>query len=295
MRCAATACGFAECRGSVNDAASAMRYRTTSTWTPGFTLIELLVVTTIIGVLIAILLPAVQSAREAARRMSCSNNLHQIGVGLQNYHAAVGCFPPGAIEPAFKKTLGRQYAWSALLLPYVEQQAVWDKIDFTKPSYAAENAAIAATVIPMYLCPTSRRDSPLVQGRGATDYGGLYGETISPHPAGWVAENGMMVYDRAFTIAEISDGTSCTLIVSEDCAWGDGQWINGLNIFDQRYPINFVPANPLLLENEMRSDHPGGVNAALCDGSARFLRQTMDTVTLKAIITRAGGEIAGNF
>ena len=91
----------------------------------GFSLVELLVVITIIGVLIALLLPAVQAAREAARRVSCLNNLHQIGIGLQNYHAACGCFPPGGIEPAFRVSNGRQFAWSAFLLPYIEQESLY--------------------------------------------------------------------------------------------------------------------------------------------------------------------------
>ena len=113
---------------------------------------------------------------------SCLNNLHQIGIGLQNYHAVYGCFPPGCIEPAFLKSNGRQFAWSALLLPYIEQQPLYATIDFSQPCYAAANAAPAAAVVPTYLCPSTPRTSPLVQGRGATDYGGLYGENIPPHP-----------------------------------------------------------------------------------------------------------------
>jgi prepilin-type N-terminal cleavage/methylation domain-containing protein/prepilin-type processing-associated H-X9-DG protein len=274
-----------------------MRRQPSTTRAAGFSLVELLVVITIIGILISLLLPAVQSAREAARRMACFNNLHQIGLGLQSYHLAHKTFPPGCIEPAFLATNGRQYAWSALLLPQIEKQSLYATIDFSKPCYAAANAKAAATMVSTYVCPSTPRNSPLVQGCGATDYGGMYGEAIPPHPANgsWVAENGVMVYDRAFSIADIRDGTSNTLIVAESSGWSDGQWINGLNIFDQKYPINFVPANPRLLENEIRSNHPGGANGAFCDGSARFLSQTMDIATLKAIITRAGGEIVGDF
>ena len=263
----------------------------------GFSLIELLVVITIIGILISMLLPAVQSAREAARRISCSNNLRQIGIGLHGYHAAHDCFPPGCIEPTHRKSNGRQFAWSALLLPYIEQVALHAAIDFSKPCYDAANAQAAATVLATYICPSTARSSPLVQGRGATDYGGLYGEAIPPNPAdgSWLAENGMMIYDCSFAIVDIHDGASNTLIVSEDCGWGDAQWINGLNIFDQKYGVNFEPPNPRLRENEIRSDHPGGANGAFCDGSVRFLTENMDLRILEAIITRAGGEIVGEF
>ena len=122
----------------------------------GFSLVELLVVITIIGMLVALLLPAVQAAREAARRAACSNNLHQIGLGLQNYHSVHASFPPGCIQPAFMISNGRQFAWSALLLPYIEQQPLSTAIDFSQPCYAAVNAAAAATVLPTYMCPSTR-------------------------------------------------------------------------------------------------------------------------------------------
>lgn len=263
----------------------------------GFTLVELLVVIAIIGILIALLLPAVQAAREAARRISCGNNLRQMGIALQSYHSALGSFPPGCIEPAFQKTGGRQFAWSALLLPFLEQQPLHDSINFSQPFYAEVNAEAGATVLSVYLCPTSRRSSPLVRGLGASDYGGLYGEAIPPIPTNgtWNAANGMMLYDRAITIAEVRDGTSNTLVVSEDTTSNDGQWINGLNIFDQKYAINYTPDDPRLWENEIRSDHPGGAYGVFADGSVRFLNETMDLKILKAIITRAGGEIVPDF
>jgi prepilin-type N-terminal cleavage/methylation domain-containing protein/prepilin-type processing-associated H-X9-DG protein len=264
----------------------------------GFSLVELLVVITIIGMLVALLLPAVQAAREAARRATCLNNLHQIGLGLQNYHSVHASFPPGCIQPAFMISNGRQFAWSALLLPYIEQQPLSTAIDFSQPCYAAVNAAPAAVVLSMYVCPSNARSSAWVEGRAATDYSGLYGENIPPHPAGWVAENGMMVYDQAFRIRDVTDGTSNTLIVAENSRFpvlaGD-QWINGLNIMDADYAINYIPPNPQLWEHDIRSEHPGGANAALCDGSARFLSETLDVNTLKAILTRAGGEVVGPF
>jgi len=260
----------------------------------GFTLIELLVVVAILGLLIALLLPVVQAAREAARVISCGNNLRQIGVGLHGYHEAHGCFPPGGIELRlyWKDLSRRQLAWSAFLLPYIQQQALHERIDFGQPFDSQENAPAAAEVLPTYLCPSVPRTSNLVEGRGACDYGGINGQRITgPNNP----PNGTMLYDRAIRIEEILDGTSTTLVVSEDAAWTDGQWINARNVFDQAYAINYRPPPGEYVENEIRSKHPGGANALFCDGSARFLGEHLDLKTLAAICTRAGKEIVEKF
>lgn len=251
----------------------------------GFTLVELLVVIAIIGILTALLMAAVQAAREAARRAQCLNNLRQIGLALHLYHDAYKVFPPGGIEPRPMWPKGRQFAWSAMLLPHLEQGNLKQAIDFRRPFDDPVNAAAAATVVDTYLCPSTRRSSPLRQGRGACDYGGIYGERItSPNNP----PKGAMLYDRAIALLEITDGASSTLIVSEDSSFLDGQWINGRNVFDQAYPINRAPA----FENDIRSLHPGGANGLYCDGSARFLEQTMPMPILAAICTRAGRELA---
>jgi prepilin-type N-terminal cleavage/methylation domain-containing protein/prepilin-type processing-associated H-X9-DG protein len=251
----------------------------------GFTLIELLVVIAIIGILAALMMAAVQAAREAARRTQCLNNLKQIGLALHQYHDAYGTFPPGGIEPRPLWPKGRQFAWSAMVLPHLEQANVKQSIDFTKPFDDPANAAVAATIIETYLCPSSNRPSPLRQGRGACDYGGIYGERITgPNNP----PKGVMLYDRSIAIRDILDGTSTTLMVSEDSSFLDGQWINGRNVFDQAYAINRAPS----FENDIRSLHPGGANGLYCDGSARFLEETMPMRVLAAICTRAGSEIA---
>jgi prepilin-type N-terminal cleavage/methylation domain-containing protein/prepilin-type processing-associated H-X9-DG protein len=254
-----------------------------------FTLVELLVVIAIIGILIALLLPAVQAAREATRRMSCSNNLRQMGIGLHNYHAAHQCFPPGGIEPRTPlKPAGRQLAWSVFLLPFAEQQNVYAMLDTGKAFDSPANAAGAATVLSLYLCPSTPHQTLLHDGRGACDYGGIYGERItSPNNP----PKGAMLYDRAIRIAEITDGTSHTLLVSEDSGFADGQWINARNVFDQAYPINQAPS----FENDIRSKHPGGANGLLADGAARFLPETTKLTVLAALCTRALGEIAEEF
>ncbi len=263
----------------------------------GFTLVELLVVIAIIGVLIGLLLPAVQAAREAARRASCTNNLRQIGLGLHNYHQAMSCFPPGGIEhraminPKTGKpygAAGRQLAWSLFLLPYVEQQPLYQQIDTGKAFDAPENAEAAKTILTFYICPSATNQRELRQGRGPCDYGGIYGERITgPNNP----PKGMMLYDRSLTVADVADGTSGTIIVSEDSGFRDGQWINGLNVFDQAYAINRAPA----IENDIRSKHPGGANALFTDGSVHFLKETMDLRVLAALCTRASGEIVSEW
>ena len=249
-----------------------------------FTLVELLVVIAIVGILISLLLPAVQSTRGAAQRTQCQNNLRQIGLALQSHHAAFNAFPVGCIE--FRRSgTGRQLAWSAFLLPYLEQQAVFDLIDTSKPFDSVENKSAAAHLLPVYVCPTSRKSGQLVDERGPCDYGGIYGERIVSRND---PPNGSMLHDTAITIEHIKDGLSNTLIVSEDSHFDDGQWINGRNVFDQAFGINDPNAPPW--ENDIRSDHPGGALGLHADGSVHFLTTQLDLKLLAALCTRDGGE-----
>ena len=255
----------------------------------GFTLVELLVVIAVIGILLGLLLPAVQAARAAARRMSCTSNLHQIGVGLLDYHNSYRSFPPGGIELrlSWRDAAKRQFAWSAFLLPFIEQKQVHDRIDFGLPFDAPENVPAAERVLAIYVCPSVARDSLLSEGRGVCDYGGIFGERIlSPNDP----PKGALLYDRVLAIRDFADGTSSTLIVSEDSGFADMQWINARNLFDQAYAINERPTPQHPLENEIRSRHPGGANGLFVDGSVRFLREEMALDVLAAICTRAGGE-----
>jgi prepilin-type N-terminal cleavage/methylation domain-containing protein len=275
----------------------------------GFTLVELLVVIAIVGLLVALLLPAVQASREAARRNQCANNLHQIGSGLLAYHDVAGAFPPGLLD---RKTganpQGRQLSWNVFLLPYIEEQGVYERFDIKAAYNSAANRAGAGTVVPLFLCPSTAtlandRKGPTtgdVNGNGAwnpgddlafTDYGGNFGFSGLGKPY----MSGVLVYERAIAISQITDGTAHTIIVSEDTGRGaafDGQWANGENIFDERGPINdrSVPSY-LWANNEMWSDHPQGVLALFCDGSVRFLFEEMELQALAALCTRSSDEI----
>jgi prepilin-type N-terminal cleavage/methylation domain-containing protein/prepilin-type processing-associated H-X9-DG protein len=253
----------------------------------GFTLVELLVVIAVIGVLLAILLPAVQAAREAARRMTCANHLHQIGVGMHAHHESRGSFPPGGIEMVSRQwPKGRQLAWSAFLLPYLEEQTLYDRIDFSKSYSSSENAEAAAQIVPTYVCPSVPRKSYLRKGRGACDYGGIYGERI-------VSTNnpprGAMIYDQAIRLRDIIDGASRTLMIAEDSESPDGQWINAANVFDVSGPINAAK------ENDIRAKHPRGANGLFVDGSVHFLVEELDKTVLAAICTRNGNEPVADF
>ena len=126
-----------------------------------FTLVELLVVVTIIGILISLLLPAVQAAREAARRMQCANNLKQIGLALHAYHAACGTLP-------FATGLGGSSGgtWPAFILPQLEQQGLFDAIDFNSRLFAPVNQRAVTTVVSVFICPTDPQSAqPILSGR----------------------------------------------------------------------------------------------------------------------------------
>ncbi len=261
-------------------------------------LVELLVVIAVIGMMVATLLPAVQAAREAARRAECQNNLRQIGVALHLFHDVRRCLPVGCTDKRVAKTNpnGRQFAWSADILPHLEEASLWKQIDYSVPYDSAVNATAAATVLKVYLCPSTAR---LAVGRAgalvndatgttpyvaaAIDYSGIYGAAqVSP------AANGVFLYDHAVKFTDITDGTSFTLALAEDAGRGwtmDGEWINGENIYDVSNLINAQQ------NNEIWSDHPGGAMVLWCDGGSTLMSQTTDVTVLKSICTRAGGEM----
>lgn len=263
-----------------------LRYRTKNLRNHcAFTLVELLVVIAILGILIGMLLPAVQTVRESARRTVCLNHLRQIGLALQNHHSAHREFPVGGT--GFRSPWSpneTQIAWSAFLLPQLEQNTIFRSLDFTHAFDHEANSDASANVIDVFICPSSERGTELSKGRGPCDYGGMFGERISgPNNP----PKGLMIYGEAFSHRDIKDGSSNTIIVAEDSDFSDGQWINGRNIFDQAFPINAAPA----FENDIRSRHPQGANVSLADGSTHFINQAISLEPLAAICTRAGGEV----
>jgi prepilin-type N-terminal cleavage/methylation domain-containing protein/prepilin-type processing-associated H-X9-DG protein len=278
----------------------------------GFTLVELLVVITIIGALIALLLPAVQAAREAARRIACSNNMRQLGIALCNYEHARRTFPIGCIECRFGSNPVpanmKMIAWNVALLPYIEQDALWRQFDYNHPAKGAENRKAVGVVVSTFLCPSTSRPSPTTGdiNRNAqwnpgddmafTDYGGMYGVEGSGRSAPWRSPHylkadslGVMLYELPTAAREITDGLSNTVVVGECAGRGadeQSEWANGHNCFaqEQNTGINKAPGN------ELKSDHPGGAQVAFCDGHIAFLGVTIEQKTLIALLTRAGGE-----
>lgn len=277
--------------GSICTGLAARCLRDASLWTmkparvrrDGFTLVEILVVLTVIGVLVGLLLPGIQAAREAARRMQCSNNLRQIGLALHSYHSAYKRFPPGGIQVRPEVGDGKQFAWSAFILPQLEENAVFEQIDFDYAFDDPVNADVAAIPISTFICPSTPRSELTSLGRGVSDYGGIYGERITqPNDP----PSGFLIHDVALRFRDITDGTTHTYAVGEDAGFRDGQWINAWNLFDQAYSINRAPK----FENDLRSFHAAGVNVLFADGSVHFQNEDLNIEILAALCTRNGNE-----
>lgn len=203
----------------------------------GFTLVELLVVIAIIALLVALLVPAVQSGREAARRIQCQNNMKQLGLALQAYHSSMGAFPPAITTTAqggenpIDYTDGLRAGWTIMVLPYIEQQSLYDSFDLTQRIDVAANSVPRSTRLSSMLCPSEPNASTACSRQGGGWARGNYGANVgmlSPRtttvngaesrgdPNLWIPSmRGVMGANEALTIAQIRDGTSNTMLLLE--------------------------------------------------------------------------------
>lgn len=218
------------------------------------------------GILVALLLPAVQSAREAARRMQCTNNLKQIALALHNYHDKHGSFPPAYTVDEDGQPL---HSWRTLILPELGQGALFNQIDLDEPWNSGSNATLATTPIMVYRCPSSPT--------GSCNYVALVGP------------GGVFEGENPISLRDITDGAANTLLVVE-VAGRTQSWMEPVDLDVSRMPLAINAGKPGFKGNSISSWHPGGVNVALADGSIRFLSDTMAMSVFQAMLTRNGSE-----
>ncbi|MBL9124578.1 MAG: DUF1559 domain-containing protein [Planctomycetaceae bacterium] len=278
-----------------------------------FTLVELLVVIAIIGILIALLLPAVQAAREAARRMTCTSHLRQIALAMHLYNDAMQRLPPaqqGGLTSAF-----------VAIMPFLEQGAARELYNIKKSYHHPDNQRVVNQRIPIYLCPSMYlpREVPSVEpphnevgapGSYAVNTGSEFSLFTTTHNGAIIHPNSG--YTSIGLITQL-DGVSNTLLLGEmnyafdnyywqldepssGIKWGENRWASGYwcvtwgssyGVFNAKRLISPAAAEEL---QSFRSDHPGGANFAFADGSVRFIPEFVNKTTLDGLATRAGKE-----
>jgi len=294
-----------------------MALRSLSIIKRGFTLVELLVVIAIIGVLIALLLPAVQQARESARRTQCVNNLKQVGLAVHNFHDTYGELPPSRIQYEY---LG----WSALLLPFMEQNNLFDQLNL-KQKYKDQTTVVQQTSVPGYVCPSRHKEGDLTSvvqainaDNGAVwDYATVSGSSGDNDTIRILGkEQGMLVvakgnkdkYSSQTDFASVTDGLTNTIMIGErhvqinnlkdETTGHDGPILSGWAYTTMRAAGPDYP-----LASNMRDDvdgvahlvfgsfHPGITNFIMGDASVRPIQVNIDEDNLGRLASRNDGEV----
>ncbi len=286
---------------------------------PGFTLIELLVVIAIIAVLIGLLVPAVQKVREAAGRMSCANNLKQVGLALHNYHSTHGGFPPGH----FNVPANNNHSWMPFILPNLEQDNLYKQYRFdVNWSHRLNDSGVIQTQLKTLLCPSAPAGRVGSNRRAISDYVAINQATrpnpfivpavLPPDPT----YLGILGHNVSRRVTDITDGSSNTIMVVEDAGrnqlWrmgrfvnagggGGGAWANagGMNMVLAGFnPATMTFRGPCAINctnnHEVYSFHPGGAQGLFGDGSVHFLKSSMSITVLYQLMTRSGGEVLPN-
>lgn len=299
----------------------------------GFTLVELLVVIAIIGILVALLLPAVQAAREASRRTACQNHLKQIGLAIHNHISATKKFPPGK-KYTGDRSLPTTYSvsWSAFLLNYAEAGVVKEGINFKLPLDDPANLPFTGAIIDIYLCPSTSifEEHRTPEGRlfglaprkgdgmACIDYLGISGpdkdEENPTDGAKYGRQRGVLIGTKGLdldkTIIEppsirpshITDGMSKTMCVAECVGRGvvfeddgdlalNGAWASGSNVTHIDGRVNSKKPEKSWEKERIYSQHSGGANTLMADGSVNFLSEDVSGTIIRSLCSRDGGEI----
>jgi prepilin-type N-terminal cleavage/methylation domain-containing protein/prepilin-type processing-associated H-X9-DG protein len=276
--------------------------------TRGFTLLELIVVISVIGVLAMLILPAIQQSREAARKMQCHNNLCQLSLAMQNYHATHRVLPPGSVNetgPLQSGTLtDNHFGWAFQILPQLDEVKRWKQFDCHLTSYQQTAPPAAPDV---FFCPSNFASGMC--------YAGCYHDAPAPID---IDNNGVLFLNSSVRLREITDGKAYTLLLGE-CLSMFGNWYQGsestlrycsgegvalsdssMNATLRQNSVagglqsSGMPFGPMPLQR-FGSMHAGGANIALADGSVRFLASSVDSATLRRLGNRHDGEVIAAF